>query len=475
MNNKQKIWQDLLQYHASVATNALECSKNATLQLGDILFDYAKQGIDVAVINKLLELAAASDIPNKIKQLFSGYKINVTETRSALHMNLRSPANNPAVEQVLLQMEQLITSAKKNNITDVISIGIGGSDLGPLMVCKALQHYKKNNIQIHFLSNVDGETLERLIKKLHSRNTICLINSKSFTTIETLLNAKYIKQWLGKYALSNTYAITANSNKAQEFGINSANIFEFWDWVGGRYSVWSAVGLSIAFSIGMAGFREFLSGAQQADQHFANTALEQNIPVMMALIGIWNNNFLSYRTHAVLPYLDSLEYFPAYLQQLEMESNGKASQHYATAPVLWGGVGCNGQHAYMQLLHQGTQVVPVDFIVAAKGHGNNSELQNLLVSSCLSQSRALLAGNRPSSTIILPRLTPQILGSLIALYEHKVFVQGVIWEINSFDQPGVEAGKKINKELLPILQGTEISGDLDYSTRRLINYFKKLG
>lgn len=511
-------WQDLKKHHTSLVDvhmrDLFKADPNRfltfSLQVNDILLDYSKQHITKDTLEKLVTLANTNDLKSQIQKLFNGDIVNVSEKKPALHTALRDSTSDikPYVDAGLKQMEQFVESVRSGRrlgatgkkITDVISLGIGGSDLGPAMVTEALQNYKTTDIKLHFVSNIDGKTLAAVLKKCNPETTLCLINSKSFTTIETHQNAKAIRIWLEAAlidkakAVDHLIAVTAQPKRAEVFGIPKDNIFEFWDFIGGRYSVWSSVGLPIALLLGINGFKEFLLGAYEVDQHFKTAPFEKNMPVVMALLGIWNINFENCRTHAVIPYEDGLRRLPDYLQQLEMESNGKKAHKVSgfvphnTAPVIWGGVGCNGQHAYMQLLHQGTQIIPVDFLVAAEGHVDFAEHHRLLVASCLSQSKALMEGtlgvaddakqcfgNRPSNTLIFSKLTPKVLGSLIALYEHKVFVQGVIWEINSFDQWGVELGKSLIKQILPCLENslnTIETSELDSSTIGLIKFFK---
>lgn len=500
--NNNPIWQKLLEHKqrlASIRLNNLffedpQRFKNFSREACDVLYDFSKQHIDAAALQDLIELANACELKQHIADLFAGKNVNKTENRPALHMRLRDPQPTPEIQAVRQRLSTFVAamhsqefvSVSGKPIKHVISLGIGGSDLGPLMVCEALKHFRVSDLAMHFVSNVDGETLSTLLAEISPEETICLVNSKTFTTPETLLNAKTVKAWfeqrLGAGAVpKQMFAVTANEAKAKEFGIAAANIFTFWDWVGGRYSVWSAVGLPIELMLGTKQFQEFLTGAHVMDEHFLHSDFAHNLPVLMGLIGIWNINFFNYSSLLIMPYLDSLRNFPAYLQQLEMESNGKAAvdtggyADYMTAPVLWGGVGCNGQHAYMQLLHQGPAVVPIDFIVAVNSHAKLQAQQDFLLASCLSQSKALMSGlaewdllrqnnpqqlaeakmcpgNRPSNTIMFASLTPRMLGSLIAWYEHKVFVQGVIWQIQSFDQWGVELGKKITKDVLPLVQ-----------------------
>ena len=521
-------WDDLYEHQKSLVEIHMrdlfekdpERFLNFSLEAEGILLDYSKQRITQSTLEKLQRLAVACQLSEQIEGLFCGKKINASEQRAALHTALRDPDSSSLIvdgkdikaeiRQTQSRMETTVNhirngrglSDKKQEVTDIISLGIGGSDLGPLMVCQALAGYKTTDIRFHFISNVDGNTLHSVLKSLNPSTTLCIINSKTFTTPETLLNANSIKTWFSSklgtaQAVDHLIGVTADPIKAEQFGIAKKNIFEFWDFIGGRYSVWSSVGFSIALMLGMEHFKEFLAGAYAMDKHFRTAPFLSNMPVLLALIGIWNINFWDCQTHAVIPYDDGLQKFPDYLQQLEMESNGKKAAKtqgfvmHATAPVIWGGVGCNGQHAYMQLLHQGTQVIPVDFLIAANGHPSFTEQHQLLVSSCFSQSKALMEGtrletledtllkdakqcfgNRPSNTLMYAKLTPRILGSLIALYEHKVFVQGVIWGINSFDQWGVELGKKLVKEILPYLC-SDTEPLLDSSTKGLIQYFKR--
>lgn len=524
-------WQNLKKHHAALVhihmRDLFKEDPNRfsafSVQVNDILLDYSKQRVTQDTLEKLIALANTCDLKTQIQALFSGGIVNISEHKPALHTALRDPTGTPlmvenqdvkkAIHAELQRIEQFVEAVRSGSrlgatgkrIIDVISLGIGGSDLGPAMVCEALNEYKTTDIQLHFISNVDGKTLAPLLKKCNPETTLCFINSKSFTTIETHQNAKALRAWfepvLGLKTVDHLIAVTAQAKRAEAFGIAKENIFEFWDFIGGRYSVWSAVGLPIALLLGVPHFKAFLAGAYEMDKHFYSAPFEQNMPVLMALLGIWNINFEEYTTQAVIPYEDGLRQFPDYLQQLEMESNGKKAQQisgfvsHATAAVIWGGVGCNGQHAYMQLLHQGTQIIPVDFLVAALGQSEFEEHQQLLLASCFSQSKALMEGteenidpnlttdplrdakqcfgNRPSNTLVFPKLTPKVLGSLIALYEHKVFVQGIVWGINSFDQWGVELGKTLIKKILPLLEQPITSGEtmeLDSSTRGLIDY-----
>lgn len=478
-----------------------------SLCVGNLLLDYSKQQIDKETLDKLIQLAESYKLSDSIQALFYGEKINQSEDRAVLHTALRDFSSNPIhqegedikcdIKTVLQQMELFAEQIQKGEyrgatdlpFTDVICLGIGGSELGPRLVMEALATYQVNDLKFHFISNVFGSTLSNKCRQLNPETTLCIISSKTFTTPETLQNAKALKTWFEKKlpsenkllckenASKHLVAVTAAPQLALEFGILENNIFKFWPWVGGRFSIWSAVGLPVILSIGMRHFMSFLRGARSMDTHFYTADFSQNMPVILALLGIWNHTVLEMNTQAIIPYDDRLQHLPAYLQQLEMESNGKSMNirgetiTYNTAPIVWGGVGCNGQHAYMQLLHQGKTIIPVDFLISAKGDEDFPEHHQLLVASCFTQSKALMEGqvevelqdsmdntllnkfkacpgNRPSSTLMYSDLTPETLGALIALYEHKVFVQGRIWEINSFDQWGVELGKTLARKIL---------------------------
>lgn len=436
----------------------------------NLFVDFSKQHLDLNVIKILCDAAKYCELDNKIQDLFNGAKINITENKPAWHTMLRDPEHCKEVEPVLQKIDKFSQKLYKSNYDNILCLGIGGSYLGPVMVVDALDQYthpRAKKIKFHFIANCDQETIHKVLNMLDPVKTIVIINSKSFTTSETILNAKTVIRWLqqqssqkqDKIYKQQIFAVTCNVNKAMEFGIIQDNIFPFAEFIGGRYSVWSAVGLPVIIKIGIENFKKFLQGAYLVDQHFRNTDFSNNIPVLMALISIWNINFMQYKSLAVIPYLDSLGNFPAYLQQLAMESNGKMVDlqnnyiDYDSVEIVWGGVGCNVQHSFMQMLHQGTQIVPVDFLVAA----NNSKF---LLANCLAQSQALMQGNkeinnfkqcngnRPSTTIMFSKLTPEILGGLIALYEHKTFVQGVLWNINCFDQWGVELGKTFANNIL---------------------------
>ena len=500
-------------------------------QFDQIVLDYSKQRINVDVFNALLGLAQEKQLQQRIESLFSEDKINYTEQRSAMHWALRLPkgsGKHPQLSQLVhAQLERMYALVNKIHagqyrgctgevIQDVVNIGVGGSDLGPAMVSHALSDYKVTTakpLNLHFVSTMDGSQLSALLHRLRPETTLFIISSKSFSTIDTLSNAQTVRQWLEKalgdrscILKSHFIGISTKPEKMTEWGIAAENQLLLWDWVGGRYSLWSCIGLPIALSIGVEGFKQLLAGAHAMDQHFQQAPFEQNLPVLLAMLGIWNNNFLNIQTHAVLPYDGRLKHFAAYLQQLEMESNGKSIQRndkkvsLDTCPIIWGEVGPNAQHAFYQLLHQGTHAVSCDFIAPVQRYNANQftyaenaqaliEQHQLALSNCLAQSRLLAfgnqaldpeelsglalyqqyAGNQPSSTILLEELSPYSLGMLIALYEHKVFVQSVIWNINPFDQWGVEKGKAIANQLLPILnRTTQDLSQLDVSTQGLI-------
>lgn len=506
-----------------------------SLRLGDILFDYSKNRITATTMRLLLELAREVQLSQWIDAMFRGEKINHTEGRAVLHIALRNRSNTPiyvdgqdvmpGVNRVLEKMRHFSAAVRSGawkgytgkTITDVVNIGIGGSDLGPKMVCTALQPYGHPGLRVHFVSNVDSTDLVETLKVLDPETTLFLVASKTFTTQETMANAHSARRWFLATAGNEAHiakhfvAMSTNTAAVQQFGIDPANMFEFWDWVGGRYSLWSAIGLSIALYLGMERFEELLTGAHQVDQHFANAPFEHNIPVIMALLGVWYNNFFGAETHAILPYDQYLIHFPTYFQQGDMESNGKgvtregAPVAYSTGPVIWGQPGTNGQHAFYQLLHQGTKLVPCDFLAAAHSHNPLGDHHPILLANYLAQTEALMRGrtpaearaeleakgytgaqlellvaaktfpgNRPTNSFLYPKLTPKTLGALIALYEHKIFTQGVIWNINSFDQMGVELGKQLAKKILPELIGEGPVTGHDASTNGLINAIKAL-
>lgn len=502
---------------------------------GDILFDYSKNRINNETLSLLLQLAEETGVKDAIAAMFGGDNINVTEGRAVLHTALRNFSGKPvmvegedvmpAVQKVLGQMKAFCAkihsgewkgfSGKK--IRYIVNIGIGGSDLGPLMVTEALRPYKVDGIESYFVSNVDGTHIVETLKKVTPEETLFLVASKTFTTQETMTNANTAREWLlaaakDESAIAKHFAALSTNGKAvAAFGIDTANMFEFWDWVGGRYSLWSAIGLSIALTIGYEHFEELLKGAEATDKHFRETPFEKNIPVIMALVGLWYTNFFGSQTEAILPYDQYMHRFSAYFQQGNMESNGKYVDRngnavtYATGPVIWGEPGTNGQHAFYQLIHQGTLLIPCDFIAPAISHNPISDHHPKLLSNFFAQTEALMngktpeeakaelvkaglsddaiakllpfkvfEGNRPTNSFLVKKITPFTLGQLIAYYEHKIFVQGVIWNIYSFDQWGVELGKQLANKILPeLLDDAAVSGH-DGSTNGLINAFKQM-
>lgn len=497
-----------------------------------MLVDYSKNRITEETLAKLQDLAKECDLAGAIKSMFSGEKINRTENRAVLHVALRNRSNTPIlvdgkdvmpeVNAVLEKMktfsEAIISGEWKGYtgkaITDVVNIGIGGSDLGPYMVTEALRPYK-NHLNMHFVSNVDGTHIAEVLKKVNPETTLFLVASKTFTTQETMTNAHSARDWFlkaagdEKHVAKHFAALSTNAKAVGEFGIDTANMFEFWDWVGGRYSLWSAIGLSIVLSIGFDNFVELLSGAHAMDKHFSTTPAEKNLPVLLALIGIWYNNFFGVETEAILPYDQYMHRFAAYFQQGNMESNGKYVDrngnvvNYQTGPIIWGEPGTNGQHAFYQLIHQGTKMVPCDFIAPAITHNPLSDHHQKLLSNFFAQTEALafgksrevveqeyrdqgkdpatldyvvpfkvFEGNRPTNSILLREITPFSLGALIALYEHKIFTQGVILNIFTFDQWGVELGKQLANRILPELKDDKEISSHDSSTNGLINRYK---
>ena len=539
------VWQKLCQHQKSMVSihmrDLFATDKNRfdkySLKLDDILFDFSKHRINDETLPLLTQLAREANIEGWRDRMFAGEKINITENRAVLHTALRNRSNTPVyvdghdvmpdVNAVLAQMRAFSTKVRNGEwtgftgkrITDIVNIGIGGSDLGPVMVCDALKPYASPELQVHFVSNIDGAHLMRALEKCNPETTLFIVASKTFTTQETMTNATSARTWFLASAIDNAYvakhfvALSTNAKAVQDFGIDINNMFAFWDWVGGRYSLWSAIGLSIALYVGMDHFEALLTGAHEMDNHFKSAPLEQNIPVIMALIGIWYNNFFHVDTNAILPYDQGMARFPAYLQQADMESNGKficrdgKRIQYKTGPVIWGEAGTNGQHAFYQLIHQGTQIVPCDFLMPVHSHyaiGKHGYAHHkILLANFLAQTQALMLGktrdearaelekqgltgealeqllphkvfegNRPSTSILFDQVTPNTLGKLIALYEHKIFVQGMIWDINSYDQWGVEYGKQIAQEILPLLTNDAVITNFDSSTNGLINYTK---
>ncbi|CAF3271605.1 unnamed protein product [Rotaria socialis] len=498
---------------------------------GPFLFDYSKNLINDEVLRELFALCRECNVEEKRSKMFAGELINFTEKRAVLHTALRAPKDGkpvlvdgknvlPDVHRVLGQMKTFSESIRSGqwkgytdkSITDVVNIGIGGSDLGPLMVTEALKPYSKNGPNVHFISNIDGTHISETVSKLSPETTLFIIASKTFTTQETITNAESAKEWFLNQAKDQSHvakhfvALSTNTQKVTEFGIAKENMFEFWDWVGGRYSLWSAIGLSIVCSIGFENFQQLLAGAHAMDKHFQEMPLEKNLPVIMAVLGIWYNNFFGAETQAILPYDQYMHRFAAYFQQGDMESNGKyrtkdgKQVDYSTGPILWGEPGTNGQHAFYQLIHQGTKLIPCDFIAPVETHNplRDNLHHKILLANFLAQTEALMRGlteeevrksgsgsdellifhktfrgNRPTNSFVLPRLTPFTLGLLTAAYEHKIFVQGQIWDINSYDQFGVELGKQLAKAILPELDATQPVTTHDSSTNGLLNFINK--
>lgn len=536
-------WKALKAHHREVADLSMRelfaadprRFEKFSLHWGEFLFDYSKNRITEETLPLLFDLALQVGLGARIEGMFRGRRINRTEDRAVLHVALRNrdgrpmPVDGvdvmPKVRAVLDKMRAFSEEVRSGRwfgftgkpMTDVVNIGIGGSDLGPLMVCEALKHYAHPGLRVHFVSNVDATHLAETLKTLDPATTLFIVASKTFTTQETLTNAWSARDWLvGKLedeaAVSRHFvALSTNGEAVRAFGIDPENMFEFWDWVGGRYSLWSAIGLSIALAVGMDRFEELLDGAHAVDEHFRLAPMEENIPVIMALLGVWYGNFFAAESHAVLPYEQYLSRFPAYLQQGDMESNGKRVTldgevvNYATGPIIWGEPGTNGQHAFYQLIHQGTRLVPCDFIAGVNSLNPLGRHQAILLSNFLAQTEALMKGkseaearaeleasgmapaevekllphkifpgNRPTNSLLYRRLTPRTLGALIAFYEHKIFVQGVIWNVNSFDQWGVELGKQLAKTILPELEGEKAPTGHDSSTQGLIEYCRSI-
>jgi glucose-6-phosphate isomerase len=507
-----------------------------SIRLKDLLFDYSKNIITDETLDLLLKLASRANLKENIEAMFSGEKINFTENRVVLHVALRNFSDEPiyvdgqdvmpGVRSVLHHIKEFTEAVRSGSwlgltgkrITDVVNIGIGGSDLGPAMVSTALKPFSGNVLRVHYVSNVDSTDIVETLKKLDPETTLFIIASKTFTTQETLTNANTAKNWFLKHCGAREkdiekhfVALSTNEKACVEFGINPNNMFHFWDWVGGRYSLWSAIGLSCALYVGYDNFEKLLRGAFEIDCHFRNEPFERNIPVLMALLGIWYNNFFDAESYAIIPYDQYLVRFPEFLQQLDMESNGKYINRqgqkvsYKTGPIIWGTIGTNSQHSFFQLLHQGTRLVPADFIAAINSPNEIGEHRPILLANFFAQTEALMKGktrdeallelrqqfkdedeiqkllphkvfegNRPTNTILLDELSPTSLGKLIALYEHKVFVQGVIWNVNSFDQWGVELGKQLAKRILPELACDGYVSTHDSSTNGLINHYKKV-
>jgi glucose-6-phosphate isomerase len=504
-----------------------------SILFNDIFVDFSKNRIDKLALSSLMNLAQECQLAEAIQSQFSGEKINQTENRSVLHTALRKPKGTSLlldgvdimsdIHEVRAHMKEFSTNVISGNwkgftnksITDVVNIGIGGSDLGPVMVTEALKPYK-NHLNIHFVSNVDGTHIAETVKHLNPETTLFLIASKTFTTQETMANAFSAREWFlnsakdQKFVAKHFVALSTNKEQVEKFGIDASNMFVFWDWVGGRYSLWSAIGLSICLGIGYDHFEELLDGAHEMDDHFQNNQFDQNIPVILAMIGVWHVNFWNAASQAILPYDQYMHRFAAYFQQGDMESNGKTVDRngkrvdYQTGPIIWGEPGTNGQHAFYQLIHQGTQIIPADFMAPAQSHNALGNHHTLLMSNFFAQTEALMngkskeeveaelgkaglneidiaklspykvfEGNKPTNSILFKKLTPRVLGSLIAMYEHKIFVQGVIWNIFSYDQWGVELGKQLANSILPELENSDKIETHDSSTNGLINQFKQ--
>jgi len=500
-----------------------------SIKYDDLLLDYSKNHIDKDVISAFKDLASAVHLKEKIDAMFRGEKINITENRAVLHIALRNNKDNPiyvdgkdVMPDVMESLEKLekfsngvrngeILSSSGEKFTDVVNIGIGGSHLGPEMVTKALKPYH-DGPRLHFVSNIDPSHLYDVISTLNPKTTLILIASKTFTTIETMTNAKSALKWMSETvgeenAGKHFVAISTALEKTKEFGISDERVFGYWDWVGGRYSIWSSIGLSVILAVGMDNFREFLAGAHEMDEHFLNEPIENNMPVILGFLGVWHLNICNYVTRAILPYDQRLKEFPSYIQQLDMESNGKSvtndgqNVHEKTGIIVWGGAGTNSQHSFFQLLHQGSEIVPCEFMLGANEHEENmSEHRDLLVANCLAQSKALMVGrsiqdvikilkkrglsdeeairlalhrkfmgNKPSTTILYKKLDPKTLGKIIALYEHRVFVEGIVWNLDSFDQWGVELGKELATDMLACLKNQGNYSEQDASTIGLLN------
>lgn len=479
------------------------------IKWNEFIIDFSKNRITKQTLNLLIDLAKEVSLEKAIDEMFSGKNINETENRAVLHTALRDKNNsNTEIKDTLKRIEKFSNEVINGSflgstgkpISDVVNLGIGGSDLGPKMVVEALADYK-NHLNTHFISNIDNDTINRTLKKLNPETTLVIVVSKSFGTVETLLNAEVLKNWILSHGLKiedHFVAVSSNTKKAIDFGVEKDHVFPMWDWVGGRYSLWSAVGLSISLNLGYEKFNELLEGAFEMDHHFKNTPLNENIPVVLALLSVWYNNFFGFQTEAVIPYADSLQSLPGYLQQVIMESNGKNISregypvNYETGTIIWGEVGTNSQHAFFQLFHQGTKIIPADFIGFIKPY-ETSEMHDLLMANFFAQTEALMngkdggdysentilepnaafksfRGNKPSNTILIQKLTPKTLGSLLAMYEHKTFVQGVIWNIYSFDQFGVEYGKELAQTISEEIKQNKL-GSHDSSTEFLIKTY----
>jgi glucose-6-phosphate isomerase len=535
-------WNNLEKHYAVIKDSKIRDMFNTdanrfekfNLKFNDILIDYSKNRISEETFKLLIELAKETGVKAGIEAMFSGKVINNTEKRAVLHTALRNRSNRPilvdgqdvmpGVNQVLAKMKGFTEKVRAGNwkgytgksITDIVNIGIGGSDLGPFMVTEALKPYGHKNLTMHFVSNVDGTHIAETLKKLNPETTMFIVASKTFTTQETLTNADSAKKWLIAASKDETsvakhfVALSTNSKLVSAFGIDIENMFEFWDWVGGRYSLWSAIGLSIALYIGYDNFVDLLQGAHEMDEHFRTVDFEHNAPVILAVLGVWYNNFFGAESHAILPYDQYMHRFAAYFQQGDMESNGKGvtksgeTVDYSTGPIIWGEPGTNGQHAFYQLIHQGTKLIPCDFLAPVQTQNPVGDHHEKLLANFFAQTEALMkgktseeakaeleksglakddiaallphkvfSGNRPTNSIFFKKLTPATLGSLIALYEHKIYVQSIIWDVNAFDQWGVELGKQLANQILPELLSSDKISSHDSSTNGLINFYKE--
>lgn len=532
-----KAWKDLEKNYAEIRGETMrdmfaadpDRFEEFSVSLGSLLLDYSKNRINGETMKLLIALAKEAGLEKARDAMFGGEKINTTENRAVLHTALRNRSDRPVyvdgkdvmpqIKAVLEKMKTFSNAVRDGQwkgatgkaMTDVVNIGIGGSDLGPVMVVEALKHYQKKGLNTHFVSNVDGTHIVETLKNLNPETTLFIVASKTFTTQETLTNAKTARDWLvaalGENAVAKHFvALSTNTEEVKKFGIDPANMFEFWDWVGGRYSLWSAIGLSIAIAVGYDNFVELLTGGFEMDEHFRNAPLEKNIPVILGVLGVWYHNFFGAEAYAVLPYDQYLHRLPAYLQQADMESNGKGVSKdgkpvsYTTGPILFGEPGTNGQHSFYQLIHQGTHLIPCDFIVPAISLNETGDHHPILLSNVFAQAEALMkgktaaevraefeaqgaseekiqallnhkifSGNRPSNMILVEKIDPKTLGRLIAMYEHKIFVQGVIWNVNSYDQWGVELGKQLAKKILPEIKSATTVTSHDSSTNGLIN------
>ncbi len=535
-------WQKLKSHHAAIAPVQMRSLfaedaqrfKKFSIQFKDLLVDYSKNRITAETLQLLTALAKESGVEEWREKMFSGEKINNTENRAVLHVALRNRSNRPIFfegKDVMPEINAVLAKMKKfceeirsgswkgytgKSITDVVNIGIGGSDLGPFMVTEALKPYAQEGLNIHFVSNVDGTHIAETLKHLNAETTLFIVASKTFTTQETLTNAESAKDWFLKTAKDNQavakhfVALSTNAKAVAAFGIDTANMFEFWDWVGGRYSLCSAIGLSIAVYIGFENFEQMLQGFHDIDEHFRTAPLEQNIPVILAVLGVWYNNFFDAASHAILPYDQYMHRFAAYFQQGDMESNGKRVTRdgqeidYQTGPIIWGEPGTNGQHAFYQLIHQGTKIVTCDFLAPVQSQNPISDHHPKLLANFFAQTEALMKGkteaeakaeleksgisgkqledllphkifpgNKPTNSIFFKKLTPSVLGTLIGMYEHKIFVQGMIWQVNPYDQWGVELGKQLANAIFPELTNSENITTHDGSTNGLIEYYKR--